>query len=576
MSIPRTPPLVLVVLLLLCSGTARGIISDVKVTGSSDHTLLGSFGYRVGGTVTVELRDGLEAQADNIECYICSPSEYSKLSTNTFQIDRHTLKEYCSSFKPNTTYKVFEAALYRVYLTYNTGVAGTAHVTFLNPDNEHLSVGYTQLPIIYFLFSAFWGLASASYAIYLCFMSFQRYHNYPVTVIHAMILACAIVRFTYASTTAFMWTSASSRGVYPSWAFYSAAVFCALFETLFFTLIITLSRGWCVMVSPKLEPQSALALGALFITLVFSNMDVSDFAYVVVLIIYFFLVTRILAYCLRNMKLLLSFKELLEHGGLGDLPFAENTAEAVGAKASLFALLRVVGLFTFTAFLLEKSAISVVSYNILWMSTVFFEAYFVLLALSVAYITTPKNHALVFRSVETADFVGPAARMAAHPYEASLDPLPSVFIRDDVEKLISRKRVAVVEVGPFADADGSKKPGSEKPGYVLAVKKHLLCKKTGHRKSKEEKKKRKEEKRKRRKERGERKKDVGNDNEKGLVIDVADDDVNSDVIEVVIKDMNEEEEEEKEEKEEKKYKKNKRQKTKNGFQQIPGSSDDDD
>lgn len=237
------------------------------------------------------------------------------------------------------------------------------------------------------------------------------------------------------------------------------------------------------------------------------------------------------------------------------------------------------------------------------MSAAFFEGYFVLLAVVLGYITSPKKFALVFKSVEAEDFVGPAARMAAHPYEMNLDPLPSVFVRDDVKKLIKRKRVAVISVDPFLESGSGNGSGS-KPGYILAVKKHLLCprKKSengkededeGEKEKEKEKKRRRKRKERKEKERRKREKEEkelemkrnggGNVDNNSFVINVMNDDVElieerkgggggeeEEEIDDVDYEMDKDEKNERREGR-KERKKSKKVKTKKGFQQLSES-----
>ena len=464
-----TPPRIasLVLTALLCTNTAWGMISDVKIAGKSDHELLGAFGFRGGGSVTVKLKGGLEAESyeGHLDCFACTPAEYSKLSAAAFQIDRHLLKAHCKAFAPGEAYYVIYTDLYRVYLAYDVNVSGSVRVTFLNPGNEHLSVGYEQLPAIYTIATISWACAFVGYAVLLC-LKYLQHNSATTTAVHLMLLASAGVRLAAAAFAALSWAQTSAKGREPAWAVYAGALCKALFETLLFATVLALARGWCAMVPPRLEPQSACALAGLFLALLFSGTQVCDVAYVAILIIYFFLVSRTLAYCLRNMKTLFAFTSLLERHFPQDAPEGAATAhtrEIVADKVSLFASLRVVCISTFTAFLLEKSAPSVVSYKFYWMEAAFFEILFGILFLVLTYVTSTKAHPRAFQGIDTEAFLGPAARLAAHPYETDLEPLTSVFVRSDFETLLERKRIAVVQVGI---------PGTN--GYALAVKKHLL------------------------------------------------------------------------------------------------------
>ena len=399
-----------------------------------------SFGFLEGGTVNftgVKLNSEKGVKTSSVNCSVCTNEEYANLIVKAKSVNSGTLRKYCKTVPWGSVYKVPKEELYRIFFHHSKGLSGKGQVILMNPGGEHLSVGYTKLPSMYAYPTVAWVGAGVLYLIVVAVQKIWRTHV-AVNGINVFLGVMVLMRFVYCACSILFWRHVSTFGTVPTRLFNVRIGANSIFETITLGLVMLLSRGWYTMVPPRFSLSACITLSGLLATLFFYYQNESRAMYIGVLLFYFFLMPQITGYSIQNLNLLSSFLRL------GHRMNASASFAVVRAKLEMFGSIRSICLMLFLGFCLSKSIIIMSAYSNVWVVLAVLEATYFAMALSLYYVVNPFTKSLVFDTINTSDFIGPAARMAAHPYEGT-DHNSEVFVRDDFEGLVAHKDVAVVK-----------------------------------------------------------------------------------------------------------------------------------
>lgn len=434
----RTHRVVVFILLLLLAVTTQGIISEVKPDKEYTATYVTSFGFLEGGSVKFNgIISTKNYSKKSINCSVCSSNEYVDILTVARVINAASLRKYCKTVTWGSSYEIPQKDLYRIFFHHTKGEKGKAQVVLINPNGEHLSVGYTNLPSMYGIPTVVWIVLGMLYLIILAVQKLWRTHV-KVNMLNRLLAVAIITRFVYCLVSVVYWRYVSMYGIVPPKLFYVRITSNALFEVVTLGVIMALARGWYVMIPPKFTRGSFITLFGLLFMLFFYYQDENRAMYVGIIITYFFLIPGITGLCLRNANLLSMFMRL------GNRMNETANFAVVASKLDLFLSVRSISVSAFFVFCLSKSIIILSSYSSVWVILALIEFSYFLIVIYIYYAINPFTKSLVFDNIDTTDFIGPAARMAAHPYEGT-DPNAEVFVRDDFEDLLNQKKVAVIQ-----------------------------------------------------------------------------------------------------------------------------------
>lgn len=425
-------------LLLLLVTVTYGIISEVKPEKDYSATYVTSFGFLEGGFVSFNgIISDKNFSKKSINCSVCTNDEYVDILSIVRTVNSNSLRKYCKTVTWGSTYNITKAALYRIFLHHTKGEKDKAQVVLMNPKGEHLSVGYIGLSSMYSIPAIVWAGTGTFYLVVLAAQKLWRTHV-KVNSINAFLAIAIVMRLIYCIVSIVYWKYVSAYGVVPPKQFYLRIGSNSLFEVIFIGATLALARGWYVMVPPKLIPGAFITLFGLLFMLFFYYQDENRAMYVGIIITYFFLVPQTTGYCVRNANLLMSFERL------GNRMNENANFVIVRSKVELFLSLRSICLMSFFTFCLSKSLVILSTYSNIWIILAIIEIAYFTMVLSLYYVINPFSKSLIFDNINASDYIGPAARMAAHPYEGT-DPNAEIFVRDDFEELLTQKKVAVIE-----------------------------------------------------------------------------------------------------------------------------------
>lgn len=397
-----------------------------------------SFGFLEGGTVTFNgVISDKKYRKDDINCSVCTNDEYVNILSTVRTINSNTLRKGCKTLKWGSSYNITKSDLYRIFLHHTKGEKEKAQVVLINPNGEHLSVGYINLPSMYGVPAIVWIGAGTFYLVVLAVQKLWRTHV-KVNGINFLIAFTIVTRIVYCLVSIVYWKYVSANGIIPPRLFYLRITSNSLFEVVTMGIMMALARGWYIMIPPRKSYGAFLTFFGLFFLLFFYYQDENRAMYIGILTVYFFMVPQLTGYCLRNANLLMTFIRL------GNRMNANANFDVVQSKLDMFMSVRSICVMGFFAFCLSKSIVILSAYSNVWIVLGIIEATYFVLLLSLYYVMNPFTKGLIFDRIDTSEYIGPAARMAAHPYEGT-DPNAEVFVRDDLGDLVEQKKVAVVK-----------------------------------------------------------------------------------------------------------------------------------
>lgn len=429
-------PLLLLVLLL--ATPTQGIITETKPDKDFSATYVTSFGFLEGGTVTFNgILSNKKISKNDINCSVCTNDEYVNILTTVRTVNSNSLRKNCKTLKWGATYNITKSDFYRIFLHHTKGDKDKAQVVLLNPNGEHLSVGYIKLPSMYSIPAVTWTGVGTFYLIVLAVQKLWRTHV-EVNGINFLIAFAIITRVVYCIVSIVYWRYVSANGIIPPRLFYLRITSNSLFEVVTLGITMALARGWYIMIPPRKSYGALVTLFGLLFMLFFYYQDENRAMYIGIITVYFFMVPQLTGYCVRNANLLMSFIRL------GNRMNENASFDVVQSKLDMFLSVRSICVMTFFVFCLSKSIVILSTYSNVWIVLGIIEAAYFLILFSLYYVINPFNKSRIFDRIDASEYIGPAARMAAHPYEGT-DPNTGVFVRDDFEDLMKQKKVAVVK-----------------------------------------------------------------------------------------------------------------------------------
>eukprot|EP01103_Thecamoeba_quadrilineata_P005626 TRINITY_DN15399_c0_g1_i1.p1 TRINITY_DN15399_c0_g1~~TRINITY_DN15399_c0_g1_i1.p1 ORF type:complete len:520 (+),score=68.35 TRINITY_DN15399_c0_g1_i1:42-1562(+) len=291
---------------IFCINTTDALTDTAIIQPHNIITVFKKFGYQENGTLYLHPNNNLEIKSpDDVKFYLCNINQWnnfvSKVQNRISNVCRSHFSPGCdldgveiSNDNILSNYRISKTDYYYLALV-TCNMPHTPIIlnyTLLNP-NSSLSLETMPLPRIYLTFTALW-MSFLSLWLLEWISNFQGSN----LSLHLLLTLVIIFKLLKVAANWMFWARCESIGICPSNSLILRDFLFSASEALFFVIMLLVSQGWKITKLKLSWPEiryTVLTFSLLFSTLLFLSLTNEEYLLAILLILYCYLLPRILS-----------------------------------------------------------------------------------------------------------------------------------------------------------------------------------------------------------------------------------------------------------------------------------------